>query len=183
LSSLCGIDEAGRGPLAGPLCFAGCILTKEIKGLGDSKKLTEAKREALFDELLQGSIYHIVWHSAKEIDELGLSACIKRSLTEIKSTICAERYLFDGNSRFGVDGLETMVKADAQVQEVMAASILAKVSRDRLMVELDAKYPNYGFASHKGYGTAAHIEAIRRYGLGELHRESFKPKKLQASLF
>jgi len=183
LSSLCGIDEAGRGPLAGPLCFAGCILTKEIKGLNDSKKLTEAKREALFEELLQGSIYHIVWHSAKEIDELGLSACIKRSLIEIKSTIYAKRYLFDGNSRFGVDSLETMVKADTQVQEVMAASILAKVSRDRLMVELDAKYPNYGFASHKGYGTAAHIEAIRKYGLSEVHRESFKPKKLQVSLF
>jgi ribonuclease HII len=180
---LCGIDEAGRGPLAGPLCFAGCILTKEIKGLGDSKKLTEAKREALFDEVVAGSIYHIVWHSAKEIDELGLSACIKRSLIEIKSTIYAEKYLFDGNSRFGVEGLETMIKADAQVQEVMAASILAKVSRDRLMVELDAKYPNYGFASHKGYGTAAHIEAIRKYGLSEPHRESFKPKKLQASLF
>jgi len=183
LSGLCGIDEAGRGPLAGPLCFAGCILTKEIKGLNDSKKLTEAKREALFDELLKGSIYHIVWHSAKEIDELGLSACIKRSLLEIKKTLAADSYIFDGNSRFGVDGLETMVKADTQIQEVMAASILAKVSRDRLMIELDAQYPNYGFASHKGYGTAAHIEAIQKYGLSEVHRESFKPKKLQASLF
>lgn len=180
---LCGIDEAGRGPLAGPLCFAGCILTGEIKGLNDSKKLTEKKREALFDEVVQNSIYHIVWHSAKEIDELGISACIKRSLIEIKSVISADRYLFDGNSRFGVEGLETMVKADAQVTEVMAASILAKVSRDRLMMQMDGKYPQYGFASHKGYGTAAHIEAIRAHGLSEIHRESFKPKRLQATLF
>lgn len=180
---LCGIDEAGRGPLAGPLCFAGCVLTGEVKGLNDSKKLTERKREALFDEVAANSIYHIVWHSAKEIDEMGISACIKRSLLEIKSKINADRYLFDGNSRFGVDGLETMVKADAQVTEVMAASILAKVSRDRLMMELDGKYPQYGFAGHKGYGTAAHIEAIRIHGLSEIHRESFKPKQLQATLF
>lgn len=180
---LCGIDEAGRGPIAGPLCFAGCILTGEVKGLNDSKKLTEKKRETLFDEVVQNSIYHIVWHSAKEIDELGISACIKRSLIEIKSVISADRYLFDGNSRFGVDGLETMVKADAQVTEVMAASILAKVSRDRLMMELDGKYPQYGFAGHKGYGTAAHIDAIRLHGLSEIHRESFKPKQLQATLF
>ncbi|MGE4397872.1 MAG: ribonuclease HII, partial [Campylobacterales bacterium] len=149
----------------------------------DSKKLTEKKREALFDEVVQISIYHIVWHSAKEIDELGISACIKRSLIEIKSVISADRYLFDGNSRFGVEGLETMVKADAQVTEVMAASILAKVSRDRLMMQMDGKYPQYGFASHKGYGTAAHIEAIRAHGLSEIHRESFKPKRLQATLF
>lgn len=180
---LCGIDEAGRGPIAGPLCFAGCILTGEVKELNDSKKLTEKKRETLFDEVVQNSIYHIVWHSAKEIDELGISACIKRSLIEIKSVISADRYLFDGNSRFGVDGLETMVKADAQVTEVMAASILAKVSRDRLMMQMDGKYPQYGFASHKGYGTAAHIEAIRAHGLSEIHRESFRPKALQATLF
>lgn len=180
---LCGIDEAGRGPLAGPLCFAGCILTGEVKGLNDSKKLTEAKRDALFDEVVQNSIYHIVWHSAKEIDELGISACIKRSLIEIKSVISADRYLFDGNSRFGVNGLETMVKADAQVTEVMAASILAKVSRDRFMIKMDIKYPQYGFAKHKGYGTAAHIEAIRVYGLSEIHRESYKPKSSQPSLF
>ncbi len=180
---LCGIDEAGRGPLAGPLCFAGCILTGEVKELNDSKKLTEKKRETLFDEVVQNSIYHIVWHSAKEIDELGISACIKGSLIEIKSVISADRYLFDGNSRFGVDGLETMVKADAQVMEVMAASILAKVSRDRLMMQMDGKYPQYGFASHKGYGTAVHIEAIRAHGLSEIHRESFRPKALQATLF
>ncbi len=183
MSALCGIDEAGRGPLAGPLCFAGCILMDKIKGLNDSKKLTEKKREALFEEVCKNSLYHIVWHSAKEIDELGLSACIKRSLIEIKTVLKADRYLFDGNSRFGVDGIETMVKADAIVEEVMSASILAKVSRDRLMIELDPKYPAYGFATHKGYGTAAHIEAIRAHGLSEIHRESFKPKSLQASLF
>ncbi len=180
---LCGIDEAGRGPLAGPLCFAGCMLTSEVKGLNDSKKLTAKQREALFSEVVANSIHHIVWRSAKEIDEMGIPACIKRSLLEIKSKLNADKYLFDGNSNFGVSGIEAMVKADAEVQEVMAASIIAKVSRDRLMIELDAKYPQYGFAKHKGYGTAEHIEAIRLNGLCEIHRKSFKPKKLQTSLF
>jgi ribonuclease HII len=181
--TLCGIDEAGRGPIAGPLCFAGCILKKSIEGLNDSKKLTEKKRAELFEKIIDKSTYHIVWHSAKEIDEIGISACIKRSLLEIKKSLKADTYLFDGNSKFGVDGLETMVKADASVQEVMAASIIAKVSRDNLMIEAHLKYPGYVFDSHKGYGTAAHKDAIRKYGLCDMHRESFKPKALQASLF
>ena len=95
----------------------------------------------------------------------------------------ADKYIFDGNSKFGVSEIETMIKADTQVQEVMAASILAKVTRDKIMLELDLIYPAYGFAAHKGYGTAAHIEAIRTHGLSAAHRESFKPKKLQATLF
>lgn len=180
---LCGIDEAGRGPLAGPLCFAGCILMSEIKELNDSKKLTAKKREALFEEIVSNSVYHLVWHSAKEIDALGIPTCIRRSLLEIKTALAADRYIFDGNSRFGVDGIETVVKADTLIAEVMAASILAKVSRDRAMDKMDILYPNYGFASHKGYGTAAHIEAIKKYGLSEIHRESFKPKKIQTPLF
>lgn len=181
--SLCGIDEAGRGPLAGSLYFAGCVLKDEIKGLNDSKKLTEKRREELFLEIVENSSHYIVKHSAKDIDEMGLSACIKRSLLEIKESLEADIYLYDGNSRFGVDGLQTLVKADAQIPEVMAASIIAKVLRDREMIELDAKYPRYGFAAHKGYGTAKHIEMIQKYGLCEIHRESFKPKKLSASLF
>jgi len=181
--TLCGIDEAGRGPLAGPLCFAGCILTGDVHGLNDSKKLTEKRREELYDIIVANSTHHIVWHTAAQIDDIGISMCIKNSLIEIKSVLGADRYIFDGNSKFGVNGLETLVKADTIIQEVMAASIIAKVSRDRLMCGLDEKYPEYGFARHKGYGTEAHIAAMQKYGLCEIHRESFKPKKLQASLF
>jgi ribonuclease HII len=180
---ICGIDEAGRGPLAGPLCFAGCILLTKLDGLNDSKKLSDKKRGELFETIIENSKYHIVWHSAKEIDALGISVCIKRSLIEIKNTLVADRYIFDGNSRFGVDELDTLIKADTLIEEAMAASILAKVSRDRFMIKMDIKYPQYGFAKHKGYGTAEHIEAIRAHGLSEIHRESYKPKSLQPSLF
>lgn len=182
LGSLCGIDEAGRGPLAGSLYVVGCILKKKIDGLNDSKKLSEKRRSELFLQIVENSYFHISIHTAKEIDSLGLSACIKDSIIQIKKTLAADKYLFDGNSSFGVPSLKTMIKADTKVSAVMAASIIAKVSRDKEMVELDNKYPQYGFAKHKGYGTAAHIEAIRQYGLCKIHRESFKPKKLQASL-
>ncbi len=180
---ICGIDEAGRGPLAGPLAVAGCILTKQVKGLNDSKKLTEKQRERLFEEIVSASKYHITLFDAKEIDSNGLSSCIKSGLLQIKSALSADKYIFDGNSKFGVSEIETMIKADTQVQEVMAASILAKVTRDKIMMELDLLYPAYGFAAHKGYGTAAHIEAIGTHGLSAAHRESFKPKKLQPTLF
>jgi ribonuclease HII len=180
---LCGIDEAGRGPLAGGLTIAGVILTRPIEGLGDSKKLTEKKREALFDTICEHSAYHIARFSPQEIDELGLSACLAAGLREIMATLGEADYLYDGNTAFGVDGIRTMVKADATVAEVSAASILAKVSRDREMVTLADRYPQYGFEGHKGYGSAAHIEAIRRYGYCEIHRKSFKLKALQPTLF
>lgn len=180
---LCGIDEAGRGPLAGPLVMAGVILLRPIEGLGDSKKLTEKKREMLFDTICQYSRYHIARFDAVQIDELGISACLAQGLREIMHHLGEADYLFDGNSTFGVSGLKTLIKADATVSEVSAASILAKVSRDREMVELSPLYPEYGFDGHKGYGSAAHIEAIRRYGHCEIHRKSFKLKALQASLF
>lgn len=169
--------------MAGPLCFAGCILLKKLDGLNDSKKLSDKKREELFETIVENSQHHIVWHSATEIDKLGISTCIKRSLLEIKNALKADRYIFDGNSRFGVDGLETLIKADTLLEEAMAASILAKVSRDRFMTKIDCEYPQYGFAKHKGYGTAEHIEMIRRYGPCEIHRESYKLKSLQPSLF
>ena len=180
---LCGIDEAGRGPLAGPLLMAGVILHNSIVGLNDSKKLSEKKREMLFDLILTNSDSKIVRFSAQQIDVLGLSACLKMGLEEIMHCLNAEDYLFDGNSKFGVSGLRTLVKADALIAEVSAASILAKVTRDREMVELDATYPQYGFAEHKGYGTSAHVQAIREYGHCEIHRKSFKLKALQGSLF
>lgn len=180
---LCGIDEAGRGPLAGPLYIAGAILIEPIEGLNDSKKLTEKKREALFDLICERSIYHIARFSAEQIDELGLSICLGAGLREIMNTLGEADYLYDGNSKFGVEGIRTMVKADAAVPEVSAASILAKVSRDREMIALAPLYPQYGFEGHKGYGSATHIEAIRRYGHSDIHRKTFKLKSLQPSLF
>lgn len=180
---LCGIDEAGRGPLAGPLTIAGVILHQPISGLNDSKKLTEKKREELFEIITQNSAYHIARFSAAQIDELGLSTCLATGLREIMETLGEADYLYDGNSKFGVSGLRTMVKADATIPEVSAASILAKVTRDREMVKLASLYPQYGFEGHKGYGSAEHIEAIRRYGHCDIHRKSFKLKALQPSLF
>ncbi|MBV5320453.1 MAG: ribonuclease HII [Sulfuricurvum sp.] len=180
---LCGIDEAGRGPLAGPLTIAGVILRHPIEGLNDSKKLTEKKREELFEIIIQNSDYHIARFSAEQIDDLGLSACLAAGLREIMSTLGEADYLYDGNSKFGVSDLRTMVKADATIPEVSAASILAKVTRDREMVKLAPLYPKYGFEGHKGYGSASHIEAIRLYGHCEIHRKSFKLKSLQPSLF
>lgn len=180
---LCGIDEAGRGPLAGPLIIAGVILNHPIEGLNDSKKLTEKKREALFNIICQNSMYHIARFSAAQIDELGLSACLAAGLRDIMGALGEADYLYDGNSTFGVSGLRTMVKADATVPEVSAASILAKVTRDREMIELASFYPQYGFEAHKGYGSATHIAAIRQYGYCEIHRQSFKLKSLQPSLF
>lgn len=180
---LCGIDEAGRGPLAGPLMIAGVILHRPIDGLGDSKKLSEKKREALYEEIIQHSTYHIVRFDALMIDKSGLSACLAQGLREIMSAIGEAEYLYDGNSTFGVSGLQTMVKADTTIAEVGAASILAKVSRDREMVQLSALYPQYGFDGHKGYGAASHIEAIRQHGYCEVHRKTFKLKALQPTLF
>lgn len=180
---LCGIDEAGRGPLAGPLVMAGVILHKPILGLNDSKKLSEKKREALFNLIIDNSSHKIVRFTAADIDQYGLSACLKQGLETILDSLDADDFLFDGNSKFGVSGLRTLIKADALIPEVSAASILAKVTRDREMVAIDALYPNYGFAGHKGYGTSAHVQAIVKYGLCEIHRKSFKLKALQGTLF
>ncbi len=181
--SLCGIDEAGRGPIAGSLVMAGCILQSNINGLSDSKKLSEKRREALFEQIVQNSVYHIVRFSADSIDAQGISKCLRMGLEEIMATLAADQYLFDGNTTFGVLGLETMIKADAKVAEVSAASILAKVTRDREMIALDSDYPHYGFAKHKGYGTALHVEAIKTYGYTPVHRKTFRLKALEPTLF
>jgi ribonuclease HII len=180
---LCGIDEAGRGPLAGPLTIAGVILHQPIVGLNDSKKLTEKKREELFKIICQNSDYHISRFSAEQIDNMGLSKCLASGLRDIMNALGEADYWYDGNSTFGVCGLQTMVKADTTIPEVSAASILAKVTRDREMVELALQYPQYGFEGHKGYGSAAHIEAIRQYGQCHIHRKSFKLKVFQPPLF
>jgi ribonuclease HII len=175
---LCGIDEAGRGPLAGPLLVAGVILEKDILGLNDSKVLSEKKREKLFDEIIENSKYHIVFKSAKEIDEFGISFCLKSSILEIMEQLqeFSSNFLMDGNTNFGIQNLQKEIKADAKYKEVSAASILAKVSRDRFMDSISSQYPNYDFIKHKGYGTKAHIEAIKKFGRSDIHRFSYKIK-------
>lgn len=180
MKNLCGIDEAGRGPLAGPLVVAGVILEKEILGLNDSKVLSEKKREKLFDEIKEKSKYHIVFKSAKEIDDFGISFCIKSSILEIMEKLqeFSNNFLMDGNTNFGIQNLQKEIKADAKYACVSAASILAKVSRDRFMDEISPLYANYNFHKHKGYGTKAHIEAIRKFGRSDIHRFSFKLKAL-----
>ena len=180
---LCGIDEAGRGPIAGDLVMAGCVLNSPIIGLNDSKKLTEKKRETLFQEIIQKSTYHIAKFSAKQIDEVGISKCLAAGLREIMKNIPDVEYLFDGNTTFGVEGLTTMVKADGKVAEVSAASILAKVTHDRDIKKEALKYPEYHFEKHKGYGTKLHVEMIKKYGYCEIHRRTYKLKALEATLF
>ena len=179
MEKLCGIDEAGRGPCAGPLVVAGVILNSTIDGLNDSKKLTQKKREKLYNTIIENSDFYIVTHLAKEIDEFGLSKCMKNSLETIMKELNTSNFLFDGNTSFGVCNLKTQVKADVDVPQVSAASILAKVTRDRYMVEISKEYPEYGFEKHKGYGTAYHIEQIKKYGFTPLHRKTYKIKALK----
>ena len=181
---LCGIDEAGRGCLAGPLVVAGVVLKAPVNGLDDSKKLTPKKREELFDHIQKNSLYKIIFTNNQTIDKIGLSSALKNSIEEIKNHFSNYKIMMDGNTNFGVKGVEWMIKADNKVAEVSAASILAKVSRDRYMVKISQKYPEYGFDRHKGYGTKEHIDMIQKYGYTSLHRKSFYIKNLkQGSLF
>ena len=183
MSILCGIDEAGRGPIAGDLVMAGCILNAVVEGLNDSKKLTAKKREALFELIVPNSTYHIAKFSAQEIDKNGISKCLASGLREIMGALNADEYLFDGNTTFGVEGLTTMVKADGKVAEVSAASILAKVTHDKDILIEAQKYPEYQFEKHKGYGTKLHVEMIKKYGYCPIHRRSYKLKALEKTLF
>ena len=180
---LCGIDEAGRGPIAGDLVMAGCILHSAIEGLDDSKKLTAKKRELLYDKIIKNSTYHIVKFSPKQIDDDGISICLACGLKKIMKNLKADSYLFDGNTTFGVKELKTMIKADGKVAEVSAASILAKVTHDKDILKEAKKYPQYEFEKHIGYGTARHIELIKKYGYCNIHRKSYKLKALQPTLF
>lgn len=176
---VCGIDEAGRGPLAGPVCAAAVILPDgvEINGLNDSKKLTEKKREALFPVITaQAEAYGIGWASEREIDQINiLQATFLAMARAVEAlSIPADFALVDGNRMppLPIPG-ETVVKGDGKAACIAAASVLAKVSRDRALRELDQKHPEYGFAQHKGYGTRAHYAAIKQYGLLPEHRRSF----------
>lgn len=170
-----GIDEAGRGALAGPMMMAACKLHKKIDGLCDSKKLSQKKREELFDIIILNSDYLILEFSNEKIDNLGLSTCLKEGLLEIKKYFHQDScFIYDGNTNFGVRDIKTQIKADASVLQVSAASILAKVSRDRAMLKWSQIFPHYEFQKHKAYGTKRHKELITQFGACNLHRKSFK---------
>ncbi|WP_322173759.1 ribonuclease HII [Acutalibacter caecimuris] len=177
--AVCGIDEAGRGPLAGPVCAAAVILPLgcQIEGLDDSKKLTEKKREQLFDVITtQAVAYGVGWANEVEIDTINILQAtflaMRRAVEAL--SIPPDYALIDGNRMPALDFPgETIIKGDGKCASIAAASILAKVSRDRLLREWDKKYPEYGFANHKGYGTKAHYAAIIRYGVLPVHRRSF----------
>lgn len=174
-NSLIGIDEAGRGALAGPMMMAACKLDKKIDGLCDSKKLSEKRREELYEIIIKNSSYLILAFFNEQIDELGLSACLKRGLKLIKRHFKTENnFLYDGNTNFGVEGIKTQIKADTNMPQVSAASILAKVSKDRAMNFLAKEFPHYEFEKNKAYGTKTHKELIAKFGICKLHRKSFK---------
>ena len=180
LENLCGIDEAGRGPLAGPLVVAGVILKDDIDQLNDSKKLTPKKRQELYEIIKKNSKYYIYEASNKKIDKDGISKCLKEALIEIQNYFGKDiNYIYDGNCNYGQNSIVTIIKADSKIKSVSAASILAKVYRDNIMLEFDKKYPEYGFKNHKGYGTKEHIEAIKKYGYCKIHRVTFKIKELE----
>lgn len=180
---ICGVDEAGRGPLAGPVCAAAVILPMdlEIEGLNDSKKLTEKRREALYDIILNKAVaYGIAFASEKEIDEINILQAtflaMRRAVEQLNAK--PSLVLVDGNRapELGELPVKTIVKGDSLSANIAAASILAKVTRDRLMVELDGTYPQYGFSVHKGYGTKAHYAALTERGPCPIHRRSFLKK-------
>lgn len=178
-----GIDEAGRGPLAGPVCAACVILNKDNipEGINDSKKLTEKKREALFDKIMDSAIVSYSLVDAKIIDEINIrQATILAMQNAAKGMPVKPDYLLiDGNFTIGLSENERFViGGDAKSLSIGAASIIAKVTRDRLMLKIDEEYPMYNFKKHKGYGTKEHIEAIKKYGPSPYHRASFLTKIL-----
>ena len=181
---VCGVDEAGRGPLCGPVCAAAVILPMdcEIEGINDSKKLSEKKRDMLFDIIKEKALaYSVVMVDAKTIDEINILQATFKAMREAVEglSIKADIALIDGNQKPGLSIEErTLVKGDAKSISIAAASILAKVTRDRYCLEMDEKYPQYQFAKHKGYGTKLHYEMIAEYGICDEHRRSFLKKIL-----
>ena len=184
IHQICGVDEAGRGPLAGPVCAAAVILPRgiEIEGLNDSKKLSEKKRELLYDKVIESALaWSVGVATEQEIDEINILQAtylaMRRAVEGLG--VKADYALIDGNRMppLSING-ETVVKGDALSMSIAAASIIAKVSRDRFMLEIDEKYPEYQFSKHKGYGTALHYEMLEKYGISPVHRRSFLKKIL-----
>ncbi len=190
---ICGIDEAGRGPLAGPVVVASVIMPKDsfIEGVNDSKKVSEKKREVIYEKILEESIaYGVGIIDQREIDNINILNATKKGLTESIKNLeqnlkdrnrgidKPEIILVDALTNIDTDGIsyESIIKGDAKSYSIAAASIIAKVTRDRIMRQWDEVYPEYGFSKHKGYGTAMHISAIKEYGLCPLHRRSFTGK-------
>ena len=180
---ICGIDEAGRGPLAGPVVVASVIMPKDsmIEGVNDSKKVSEKKREKLYEEITKEAIsYGVAIIDQNEIDRINILNATKHGLTtsikELK--VKPDIILVDALTKIDTCGIpyNSIIKGDAKSYSIAAASIIAKVTRDRIMRQWDEVYPQYGFAKHKGYGTAAHIAAIKENGICPLHRLSFEKK-------
>ncbi len=179
---VCGVDEAGRGPLAGPVCAAAVILPKDVQidGLNDSKKLTDKKRQELFPIITEQAVaYGIAFADEKEIDEINILQATFRAMARAMNALDPKPQLalIDGNraADFGLP-VRTIVKGDSLSASIAAASILAKVTRDRLMEEYAERYPQYGFEVHKGYGTKRHYAALREFGPCEIHRMTFLKK-------
>lgn len=178
--NICGIDEAGRGPLAGPVVVAGVIMPENsmIEFVNDSKKVTEKRREKLYDVIKEEAIsYSIAVIDQDVIDEINILNATKKGVTDVVDglEIKPDLILVDALEHINTRGIpyEPLIKGDARCYNIAAASILAKVTRDRIMRQWDEIYPQYGFLSNKGYGTAKHIEAIKQYGLCPIHRKSF----------
>lgn len=182
---VCGVDEAGRGPLAGPVCAAAVVLPKGLilEGVNDSKKLTEKKREALFDVITEQALdWSVAFATVEEIEEINIlnaaMLAMKRAVEGLKNPV--DFAIIDGNRKPPLEiDCEAVVKGDAKSMSVAAASILAKVSRDRILRQYAVDYPKYGFEKHKGYGTKVHVEALKKYGPCEVHRPSFLKKILK----
>ena len=178
--AICGIDEAGRGPLAGPVVVASVIMPENsmIEGVNDSKKISEKKREKLYDQILEEAIsYGVGIIGQDEIDKINILNATKKALTlSLKElTTKPDLIIVDALTHIDTMGIpyESIIKGDAKCYSIASASIIAKVTRDRIMREWDSVYPEYGFIQHKGYGTAKHISAIKEYGLCPIHRKSF----------
>lgn len=182
ISLICGVDEAGRGPLAGPVCAAAVILPRglDIPGLNDSKKLSEKKREELFDVICrEAAAYGIAFAGVEEIEKFNIlnATFLAMNRAIAKLGVMPELALIDGNRNTGIEiNSRCIVKGDSKCADIAAASILAKVIRDRYMYEMVEKYPQYHFDKHKGYGTKLHYEAIREFGPSPIHRMSFLRK-------
>ncbi len=182
VAPLCGVDEAGRGPLAGPVCAAAVMLPRNlvIPGLNDSKKLSPKKRDALYDAILAQAVsYGIAFATVEEIEKWNILGAtflaMNRAIEQLSEPPALA--LIDGNRNSGIHGnSQCVVGGDGKCAEIAAASILAKVTRDRYMLQMAEQYPQYGFAQHKGYGTAAHYAALREYGPCPVHRPSFLKK-------
>ena len=177
---ICGIDEAGRGPLAGPVVVAGVIMPKDsmIEGVNDSKKVSEKKREKLYDVILEEAIsYSVAVIGQDVIDDINILNATKQGVTTVVEELDVKPNLIlvDALTHINTKGIpyDSIIKGDAKCYNIAAASIIAKVTRDRIMREWDEIYPQYGFINHKGYGTAKHIEAIKEYGPCPIHRKTF----------